>query len=262
MLRHFSSDHYTALANDYDSIYTTFRMGQLPVIQQMLDLQPDDVLVDIGGGTGWMSNTLWKSASLKNPVLCVDPSSQMLEKAKDLEGVTPVNASAAEFFGSATKGHFNKVFMAGCIHHFGDLDQVLRSMAELMSPGDACLILVDTKFGCPPFPEFIAPHQGDSLLLALRGTGFSAHTDAKSFNYKVPKARHYLSLRKRFLSHLEQFSDDEIEQQIQNLDRSLGVDETVSLDICCEFTLAVKKWATDFLSNHLRSPGVWESSAN
>ena len=38
------------------------------------------------------------SAGLKNPIVCVDPSKEMLELVKQHEGVSPILSSAKEYF--------------------------------------------------------------------------------------------------------------------------------------------------------------------
>ena len=133
--------HYGRVANYYDSMYIPVRHKEIPLIQEKLQLKPDDVLVDIGGGTGWMTQRLWKAAGLKEPALCVDPSAAMLEKAKEREGVTPVLATAEQFFSSPSRVPFNKVLICGSFHHIPNQKAMLHEMAKRLPVGGHCLII-------------------------------------------------------------------------------------------------------------------------
>ncbi len=57
--------HFTDVATRYDDLYG-FTYDYLPEFAiKHLQLKPDDVLADIGGGTGAISSLIWKKAGIK-----------------------------------------------------------------------------------------------------------------------------------------------------------------------------------------------------
>ena len=57
--------HFTDVASHYDDLYE-FMYDYLPELAiKHLELKPDDVLADIGAGTGAISSLIWKKAGTK-----------------------------------------------------------------------------------------------------------------------------------------------------------------------------------------------------
>lgn len=54
------TDHYEAISSSYDQMYESRYDELASFIIQGFDLQPSDVLVDFGGGTGAVANLCWK----------------------------------------------------------------------------------------------------------------------------------------------------------------------------------------------------------
>ena len=57
----------------------------------------NSTVVDLGAGVCTMASNVGKFANLTNNVLCVDPSMEMLEIGKGLEGVKTLQMSAEEW---------------------------------------------------------------------------------------------------------------------------------------------------------------------
>ena len=56
--------HFTDIASRYDDLYG-FAYDYLPEFAiKHLELKPDDVLADIGAGTGAISSLIWKKAGI------------------------------------------------------------------------------------------------------------------------------------------------------------------------------------------------------
>ena len=54
--------HFTDVASRYDDLYGfTYDYGQEFAIKH-LQLKPDDILADVGAGTGTLSSLIWKKA--------------------------------------------------------------------------------------------------------------------------------------------------------------------------------------------------------
>ena len=69
--------------------------------------------MDVGCGTGHVTEVIWKAGILKNPILCVDASAGMLENVhrREFEGLEAMQAKAQDFFSDPTKFRQNKVMM-------------------------------------------------------------------------------------------------------------------------------------------------------
>ena len=110
-------------------------LGYLPIDQ-------DDIIVDIGAVTGEIAHRVWKHTQLKNHILCVDPSKEMLEIAKGKDGVEPFVASAEEFFSSGLADKpFKKVMMCSCANLFSNPKAVFASLKECLPDDGACIVI-------------------------------------------------------------------------------------------------------------------------
>ena len=222
---HTHTDHYHQVAHEYDTCYEGTHAATLKVILKNMDLQPNDVVVDIGAGTGYLAHQMWTSGELEQPVLCVEPSLAMLNVAKQREGVVPIHASAEEFFANPKYGgEFNKVLMSCCVHHFIDWPTVFSSLAKCQTNG-FCVIL--TRPPKTTLPFFRAAHKrfkssctdSESLLSLLQSLGFKTETTMEIMKFSLQKQQWYRMLRERYMSHLEPLTGKEMEDGIAELEK-------------------------------------------
>ena len=75
---------------------------------------------------------------LTKPVVCVDPSTEMLQVA-ERNGAITVQATAEDFLKSKPPYPLKVVFMVGCAHHFEDPDFVVSSLTCCMPEDGVCL---------------------------------------------------------------------------------------------------------------------------
>ena len=54
--------HFTDVATHYDDLYGFIHDYELEFAIKHLQLKPDDILADIGAGTGALSSLIWKKA--------------------------------------------------------------------------------------------------------------------------------------------------------------------------------------------------------
>lgn len=222
----------------------------LPVIQETVQFSPDDVIADIGGGTGWYSHQFWKIAGVKEPVMSVDPCAEMLEKAKEREGVRPVHATAEQFFSNPPEKLLTKVFIIEAVHHFTDPVTVFKQMWNRLAPGGCCVVLA-----LPPeneWPSFSAEKALDKKLnrtdedtmSQLRDAGFNVESKKVTTHHKISKAHWYKMLRGKFTSALHHFTDAEVEEGIQELEKEkfhqLKDDDIITIDDVILIILARK----------------------
>ena len=198
----------------------------MKIVERNLIVQPNDVVLDLGGGTGFMAEQIFKRGQLKHPVWCVDPSADMIKIAKERKGVMAVVSSGEEFF--PTRSHdikFDKVLMVATVHHFQDPRAVYRGVYEALNPNGFCIIFFREPPSSLPFfkaatDTFNESCESDKTLTnLLTEAGFrniQRHQDTSDLH--VTKGRWYQMLRERFFSSLNCFSDEEMEKGIQELE--------------------------------------------
>ena len=220
------SEHYADVSENYDFLYREIYEGTLKVLDKALHLRPDDLVLDLGGGTGFIAQEFYKRGHLKHPVWCVDPSAEMIKIAKDREGVVTAVSSGEEFFSSRSPDiKFDKVLMSGVIHHFDDPRAVYERVYGALNPKGFCLIVTRLSPTLLPYFEEASAAFNESCAMPtnlsdqLKEAGFestSQHEEAAELH--MTKGKWYEMLRGRFFSPLNRFSDEEIEKGIQDLE--------------------------------------------
>lgn len=217
--------HYDAICHDYDYLFEEINSACMEIIAKDLQLQPTDTVLDLGGGTGFIAEQICKTGELSAPVWCVDPSAPMIEKAKQRGGVVTVVAAGEDFFSDELSINFDKVLMNGVVHHFKDPIKIYRGVYEALKPDGFCLIL--NRLPATILPFFKAAKETfrksclehKDLVKQLKTAGFQSvlhYEDA--LEIRVSKRKWYEMLRGRFYSPLDPFSDQEIQEGIEELE--------------------------------------------
>lgn len=177
------------------------------------------------------------TADLQNPVLCVDPSSEMLQVAIKRGGLIVCNTTADDFFTTNDWTKYNKVLLNECAHLFPDTLSTLRKAAEYL-PKDGLLILINRANVCtfPLWKELkkkFTVHSGDIFQTFLEQAGFKVGVTTETYTIPMTKGEWYTKLRKRMFTALYEFSDEEIEEGLMELDREWfpGKDEGDLIEI-------------------------------
>eukprot|EP01067_Filipodium_phascolosomae_P001989 Filipodium_phascolosomae@DN2248_c0_g1_i1.p2 len=83
--------YYEMVAKKYNNFYhdfgDTYYNWLVEGMSSVLEFQPDDQYVDLGGGTGYLAQRLYDFNSLKKSVYCVDPNEIMIKNVSPLVGV-------------------------------------------------------------------------------------------------------------------------------------------------------------------------------
>ena len=137
-------EHYQSLAQEYDRFYEAQSRARADFIRKFLPLTQDDQVVDIGGGTAQVSLMLKEDLKMTNPVVCVDPSPEMLEVARR-NGAITVQSTAEHFLATKPPYPLKVVLIVCCVHHFEDPDFVFTNLAKHMPNNGVCFLL-----GYPP----------------------------------------------------------------------------------------------------------------
>ena len=234
------------LAPLYDKFYEFQYQAKANFIRHIFPFSQDDQLVDLGGATAQTSLILKADLKMTRPVVCVDPCKEMLAVAKQ-NGAITVEASAESFLGSKPQYPLDAVLIIGCFHHFTDPEFVLSSLAQYMPPKGMCLILrYDSPENAFPFfkaakESFVRP--GLTLeqicnLIELNGLNYAKKYGSESVEIK--KSLWYDCIRNRFMSSLQTFSDQELEEGIDELEEKFKDQDILRLDLAFEGILITK----------------------
>ena len=230
----FVPDHYHKLASNYDRVTKFFHIPAVNLIKHYIPLSKTDQIIDLGGGTGEMIRLLRQDFGIDMPGVCVEPNLKMLQIAMKKDGIIPIHSTAEEFLAQMPKFPMKFVLICGAAHHFNDLAGVFANLAKYMPDDGICLL---TYFPPPASIWFKAglmkykPFDIDQLYRILK----SINLHCKSFQWKenveMDKLFWYETLRSRFWSTLDEFSDVEIQEGICELEEKYGAITTLKYEL-------------------------------
>lgn len=212
------TQHYASLAEYYNEIWfltNGYRQWLVNWIVQDLDLHEDDTVVDLGGGTGFSAEMMYKKAGLNNDILCVDVCSGMLQEAQNRHGVSPVCVDAISFV-QRDDIRYNKLLIKEAIHHFPERVKLFAGVSRQLSPEGKILIV--TRPPRTEFPFFEAAHEAfersqphyNIFQQELEKVGFDVEVQIRSYPLSFHKTHWFQMLRQRFMSHLVSFTDEQL----------------------------------------------------
>src|SRR5918999_115943 len=94
--------HYAQLASSYDAIWSNraeYVTWMSTEIAKRLRISAGDRIADVGAGTGLFVRRLAQSASPDTPILCIDPSTEMLEHLPADPRLQPICGTAEDVAG-------------------------------------------------------------------------------------------------------------------------------------------------------------------
>ena len=120
------------LAPFYDYL---IRRPQADRLRDLLDLPPNGVMVDVGGGTGRVSSHF---SNLTANVLVCDINRSMLKQAQRKKALSPLQADAENLpFPADT---VDGILVVDALHHFSKPRVAVREMLRVLKPGRRLLI--------------------------------------------------------------------------------------------------------------------------
>ena len=227
------SKHYADVANRYDDLFRFTYDYIADFTIRRLKLQPDDRLVDIVAGTGAITSLIWTKSCLNNPILCVDPSIDMLKIAEKKKGLKTCPSTADDFFGGnyQTDYIYNKLMFLSCANLFQDPYETFRSAFEYL-PANGLLVVVQRSTECtlPLWKSIYAKsiqssHTIDGYRDQLERAGFQVTLSVETGASTMTKREWYDKLRKRMFTVMSGLSDEEIEEGIREVDREWFCDK-------------------------------------
>ena len=163
-------------------------------------------------------------SGLKAPVLCVEPNAEMLREAEKWEGVKSYLGSADDFFSGDHQPKCNKILMNESAHLFPDPLGTFQKAAQYLS-ADGMMVLIG-RGKVTTFPlwksvreKFGRPEGDDALKAFLEQAGFSIQIRSEIYTAEMTKGEWYDKIRRRIFSALNDFSDEQIEEGLKELDR-------------------------------------------
>jgi ubiquinone/menaquinone biosynthesis C-methylase UbiE len=125
-------DHFSLLAPFYDHF---FGRQDLTLLHSLLALPVAGRLLDAGGGTGRVSQTLQEQAG---QIVITDESGAMLRQAAPKNGLMPLLSPAERLpFPNAS---FDRVLVVDAFHHFAHQQQTIAEFWRVLTPGGRLVI--------------------------------------------------------------------------------------------------------------------------
>jgi SAM-dependent methyltransferase len=166
------------------------------ITQRLLQLRPDDAVLDVACGPGNTTRRLLPHLGPKARVVGVDTAATMLERAvadTDDPRVEYVRADAARL--PFDDGSFDAVTCHGALYLVDDAEAVIAEMARVLAPGGRVAILTSCHRGPLPLQlgaRLVAAPSGlrvfgrEEIPDALRSHGLTAvEQDIKGFSQIV-----------------------------------------------------------------------------
>ena len=232
--------HYKKVAPEYDQFFEFLSRVKADFIQRFIPLSKDDQLVDVGGGTAQVSLMIHSDLGMINPVVCVDPSEEMLKVARK-NGAITIHSTAEDFLASG-KPEFplKVVLMIGCIHHFQDINFVFSKLSECM-PENGVIFIVQQPAETT-LPLFKAAKQAftdiskrlEPICKVLKAKGFRCRVVTGVESVQLKKEFWYSAIRNKVVSGFERFSDEDLEQGIKELEEEFSSEDILKFDLAME----------------------------
>lgn len=125
-------DHFGLISKVYEIF---IRTPDVDPLVDLLGLEPGQRLLDVGGGTGRVTQTL---TDQKANLFVLDPSEGMLRQAQS-KGCCRVCIGRSEEL-PFPDGSFDRVLAVDSFHHFWDYGGAAREMMRVVAPGGRIVI--------------------------------------------------------------------------------------------------------------------------
>lgn len=157
--------HFNWIAPIYDRVF-----GEMhhEVLFEHLQAKPGHLVLDIGGGTGRVAQSL---VDMDAQVMVVDPSPQMLNGT--LEKAIPATRSLAEALPFATSS-VDRIYVVDAFHHFADQTLAAGELVRVLRP-DGRLVIEE-----PDIRHFSVKGLAIAEKLALMQSHFYTPSDMAS----------------------------------------------------------------------------------
>lgn len=219
-----TSNHFDSIAEHFNRIWyfsDDYKDFVISHILNDLKFTPDDILADIGGGTGSFTARLHNEGAFGR-AYCIEPSAPMCDEASKFSNITTVCTDAHGFLKQNIP--FTKMLLKEVIHHITDRETFWLNAYNSLPYGGKLLVI--TRPQQISFPLFDAAREAfarnqpphEIIETELLKSGFDIHTSHRSHTFALNKKSWYEMLRHRFMSDLGVFSDQEIDEGIKEIE--------------------------------------------
>ena len=128
------------------------------------------------------------------------------------------------------------MLLNGCIHHFTDLDFVCSQLAKYMEEDGMCVVTEDPpKSTLPLFKAALREHSHTNRLEAfcksIESKGLKWRMVSGAEPGEVEKKLWYCAIRNRVSSVLVKYTDEELDQGIQELEEEFKDKDVLKFDV-------------------------------
>ncbi|MGK7921930.1 MAG: class I SAM-dependent methyltransferase [Trichodesmium sp.] len=219
-------NHYQNIANIYNNLWSyspEYIQFTSKKIIEYLQLTPTDILVDIGCGTGIYSREILNQFQLQKPIICVEPSAEMLAKIPADSGLKSVEMDGVKF--SEQPGIYHKIFLKEAIHHIPEKSLLFQNLWQRLTPGGIfLLLLLPPTIDYPLFDralklyEKTQPHYQEMTTL-LKQAGFVIDVNIVEYPLEIPKINYFQMVENRYMSLLSRFDDAELATGLKEMEQ-------------------------------------------
>jgi ubiquinone/menaquinone biosynthesis C-methylase UbiE len=117
--------------------YTIGASKRIQVMSEYIDIRPDDVILDIGGNTGKVTEAYSRNCK---EVVVLEPKRNIVEYGKSHRPNMKFIEGEAENI-PLPDAYFDKVVASASFHHFSDHDKALEEMKRVLKPDGKIIIL-------------------------------------------------------------------------------------------------------------------------
>jgi len=220
-----SENHYKNIANIYDNLWSyspEYIKFTTQKIIEHLHLTTTDTLVDIGCGTGIYSKEILKHIQLQQPITCVDPSAEMLEKIPADSRLNTIEMDGVKF--SQKTENYNKIFLKEAIHYIEEKFLLFQNLWQRLTPGGIfLLLLLPPTIEYPLFTKALElyekkqPHYQE-LIDLLQKVGFAVESDIIEYPLEFPKSQYFAMVENRYMFLLSEFNDTELAAGLKEME--------------------------------------------
>lgn len=102
-----------------------------------LHIQPHHHVVDLGAGACQVASAIAQRIKLINPVMCVDPSQEMLDMGQSLPGVKTYCGGDMDWVKTMKNNSVDRIFIRQAVHHFDQdlLGEIFRGILGMLRQG-------------------------------------------------------------------------------------------------------------------------------
>lgn len=214
--------HYAQLASSYDAIWSNraeYVTWMSTEIAKRLRISAGDRIADVGAGTGLFVRRLAQWASPDTPILCIDPSTEMLEHLPADPRLQPICGTAEDVAGGRVElpyEQFDAIVMKEAIHHVADLPGTVRGLARLLAPGGRMLVVtLPPRLDYPLFQAAldrfaVTQPEPESIAHAMREAGLQTECTSEEVPIVTDRDQYVDLVGNRWMSVLSAFTDEEL----------------------------------------------------